>query len=58
MSQNGSKKEYLDTYLKEIPRILEFASIALSVIFGNDDIVPLDFPHFGVQTDRETDRDM
>ena len=58
MSQNVSKKEYLDTYLKEIPRIFEFAPIVSSVIFGNDDIVPLDFPHFGVQRDGETDGDM
>ena len=51
MSQNVIKKEYLDTYLKEIPRIFEFASIISSVIFGNDDIVPLDFPYFGVRRD-------
>ena len=45
MSLNVSKKEYVDSYLKKIPRILAFAFF-LSVIFGNDDIVPLDIPHF------------
>ena len=47
MSQNVIKKEYLDIYLKEIPRIFEFAPIVSSVIFGNDDIIPLTrFPAF------------
>ena len=31
-------------------------SFVSSVIFGNGDIVPLDFPHFGLQRDRETEK--
>ena len=57
MSQNISKKEYLDTYLKEFPLILAF-TFFLSAIFGNDDIVPLTrFPEFW-STEGETERDM
>ena len=58
MSQNVSKKAYLDTYLKEILQISAFVSIFLSVVFGNNNIVPLDFPHFGLQREGETDGDM
>jgi hypothetical protein len=57
MSQNVSKKEYLDTYLKEIPRMSALASI-FRRWFSETTILyhSLDFPHFDLQTDGETER--
>ena len=52
----GNKTKYLDTYLKEIPRMSAHVPIVSSVILGNDDIVPLTrFPAFWC-TERQTDR--